>query len=155
MNIELSYILYSSAFGALASLGFGVLFNVPKKALIGCAILGALGIALRSTLSVLGVEIVLSTFAASLLVGFSSLLFYKYAYVPSAIFSITGAIPMVPGVYAFNAMLGIIELSTEPADLQLLLETSSNFIKTALILIAIAAGITAPTILFKRFRMVM
>lgn len=155
MSIEISQILFNSIFGALASLGFGVLFNVPKKALIGCALLGAIGIAIRSTLLGVGVEIVLATFLASVSVGFTSLLLYKYSYVPAAIFSITGAIPMVPGVYAFNAMLGIIELSTEPADMQLLLEAASNFLKTALILIAIAAGITSPTILFKRFRMVM
>ncbi len=142
-------------FGALASLGFAILFNVPKRSLLGCALSGAIGIATRTMLVESGLSIELATFLGALCVGFFSLYFYKFYYIPTAIFSVSGAIPMVPGVFAFKAMMGVIALSSNDADTMLLLDIASNFTKTALVLVAIAAGITAPSLLFKRFRLVM
>ncbi|MFP4332655.1 MAG: threonine/serine exporter family protein [Campylobacterales bacterium] len=149
------HILQNSFFGAIAAMGFGVLFNVPKKALLSCGVVGAGGIFTRSVLQSFGVDIVLATFIASLSVGLLALFFYRYHYAPTAVFAVTGAIPMVPGVYAFKSMIGIISMATEPASTEILLEITTEFTKTALILIAIAAGITAPTLISKRFRMVM
>jgi len=55
---------------AVATLGFSVLFNVPKYALPYCALIGALGYALRTALmSGGGMGIVLATLCAALLIG--------------------------------------------------------------------------------------
>jgi len=148
-------IAQNSLFGAIAAMGFAVLFNVPKRTLLACGALGAMGICTRTILMLFGAEIVLATFLSSVVVGLLSLAFYRFYFVPTAVFAVSGAIPMVPGVFAFKSMLGFITISTQTPDIQLLLETSSHFSKTAFILIAIAAGITAPTLIFKRFRMVM
>jgi len=148
-------VLKNGFFGGIASLGFAILFNAPKKALLGCALSGALGICVRSILLESGIGIELSTFCGALSVGFLSLYFYKLFFIPTAVFGVSGAIPMIPGVFAFKAMMGVIALSNHGGNVDLMVDVFSNFTKTALILIAIATGITAPTLLFKRFRMVM
>lgn len=156
MSPDLLHAVAGNAFfGAAAAAGFAVLFNVPKRTLLGSALAGAVGIAVRDSLGALGFEIALATFFASLAVGLFALALYRYYKTPAAIFSVSGAIPMVPGVFAFKAMMGFIAIATGEPGVETLLECASNFAKTALVLIAIATGITAPSLLFKRFNMVM
>ena len=59
---------------------------------------------------------------------------------------------MVPGVFAYRTMLGVIELSVgNPATANAaLIIATSNAVRTALILGAIALGIAAPALLFQR-----
>ena len=68
---ELAVLLIEKGgWAAVATLGFAVLFNVPKYALPYCALIGALGYALRTALmSGGGMGIVLATLCAALLVG--------------------------------------------------------------------------------------
>ncbi len=155
MSLFILLIIKNTIFGALAAVGFAVLFNAPKRSLLGVAICGALGVITKAILIKFGIGIELSTFAGAICVGLLGLFFYKTYYMPMAIFSVSGAIPLVPGVYAFKAMMGIIALSSEAQNLALLVDIAGNFTKTAIILTAIAAGIAAPTLFFKRFRMIM
>lgn len=149
-------LLHDALWSALAAAGFAVLFNVPIRALPGCVICGASGHALRTLLiQQFGLNIELSTLIGATMVGFMSSAFARRYYLPASIFSITGAIPLVPGVFAYSTMIGIIDIATtDPANVSMtqLVETVVNGIKTGLILIAIAGGITAPTLLFNRHR---
>lgn len=138
---------------SIAAFGFAVMFNTPRHLLVYCAACGALGHAFRVLLQYSGLSIEISTLAAATLVGFCSQLLARRAQVPAPIFATTGVIPMVPGTFAFRAMIAIIAFSTAPdpaASAHLLLEASSNFIKTGIILAGLAVGIAAPTLLFER-----
>lgn len=59
---------------------------------------------------------------------------------------------MVPGVFAYRAMIGVLSVVSVDAagGGTLLVEASTYAIKTALILAAIAVGIAFPTLLFQR-----
>jgi hypothetical protein len=54
---------------AVATLGFSVLFNVPKYALPYCALIGALAYVVRAGLMNGGIGIVLATLPAALVIG--------------------------------------------------------------------------------------
>jgi uncharacterized membrane protein YjjB (DUF3815 family) len=60
---------------------------------------------------------------------------------------------MVPGVFAFEAMMGLLRIATQPSpDLGVLTEAMVSAVKTGLILAAIAGGITMPGLLFRRHK---
>jgi uncharacterized membrane protein YjjB (DUF3815 family) len=63
---------------------------------------------------------------------------------------------MVPGVFAFSTMIGILTIASQgnASDQTLLIETAVNASKTLLILGAIAIGIAAPILLVHRHRLV-
>ncbi len=151
----LSLALMDALWSALAALGFAVLFNVPVRTLPGCVACGALGHVLRTLLATQGLSLELASLAGATAVGFVGSAFARRWETPTMIFTVSGVIPMVPGVFAFRAMLGVIALISAPdaqAGLVALYETAVNAARTGLILAALAVGIAAPTLLFYRRR---
>lgn len=148
------HVIHYGLFGALASLGFAVLFNVPKHTLLGCALSGGIAISIRTLLMSYGVSIEFATLAGATSVGFCGFYFKHRWHVPAPIFTVTGSIPMVPGTFAFKAMIGLVTIAVEPnVSPEVQAETLKNLIQTGLVLGAIGLGIAAPSLMFQRFKM--
>ncbi|WP_174721820.1 threonine/serine exporter family protein [Paenibacillus xylaniclasticus] len=92
----------------IASAGFGILFQAPRRSLIQCGLSGMLGWLLYVLLAE-GMDAVPATLAASLLVAFVSQLFARFYRTPVIIFSVAGIIPLVPGGVAYDAMRSVVE----------------------------------------------
>ncbi len=157
MNLSplLITVLTDMVWSALSALGFAILFNVPRRLLIGCLLSGALGHVARTVLTAFGLSLELSTLAGAALVGFLSLYLARHYRVPASIFTITGAIPMVPGVFAYQTMMGFLSAISATGDQSVIFLTSAaiNGVRTGVILAAIAFGVAAPTLIFRRFLM--
>lgn len=147
------FVLQNAFWSGLAACGFAMLFNVPTRTLPGCIAAGALGHVVRALSIQLGLGIEGSTLVGATTVGFLGTLFSRYWHAPAPVFTIAGAIPMVPGAFAYRTMIAILNIATVQDMTRandLLVEASVNGIKTALIIGAIAVGITAPALLFQR-----
>lgn len=152
MNILL-VILEDALWSGVAAVGFGVLFNVPKRALAYCALVGACGHAVRALMMTqFNMGITTSTLIGALVVGFMSKFIARKLKMPSMIFGITGAIPMVPGVFAYQTMISLGEMiHQEPGQIAVSLgEAAVNGVRTVALLGCLALGITAPTFLLER-----
>lgn len=153
MSDFILFILEDAFWSAIAALGFALLFNVPRRALPYCVLAGAVGHSTR-LLFMEGFQqnIVPATLLAATVVGFMAKFCARRLQIPSMIFGVCGAIPMVPGVFAFQTMLGILQITWLPVDAaaETLVMAAINAIKTGLLLGALAAGIVAPTLLFER-----
>jgi len=149
--------LFQDAFwSALAAAGFAVLFNVPPRTLWGCAVTAAVGYSIRTlTIEAFDAGLPNATLIGATAVGFMSVYFARRLRTPTLIFSVTGSIPMVPGLLAFSAMLDIIQL-VNTADPEigkaLLLSAVKDAIIVGLTLAAIAVGIIMPKLLFQRVK---
>jgi uncharacterized membrane protein YjjB (DUF3815 family) len=104
MNLLLP-LLREFALTCLATLGFGLLFNVPRRALIACCLTGAIGREARLLALRAGADPVGASFVGGLAVASLGYLLARFYHMPRAIFTVTGIIPMVPGVSAFTSML--------------------------------------------------
>ncbi|MEH7379522.1 threonine/serine exporter family protein [Bacillus sp. JJ1533] len=93
----------------IASSTFGIIFNVPKKSLIKCGLVGMIGWMLYIFLFLRGIDAVYATLAASVLVAIISHIFAKVYKNPVIIYSIVGIIPLVPGGIAYNSMRNFVE----------------------------------------------
>ena len=145
-------LLTDALWSAIAALGFAILFNTPRRILWACALMGAIGHASRTLLMNQGLSIELATLIGATAVGFIGAFMAHRLHMPVIVFTIPAAIPLVPGVFAFRTMIGILQLADQalPDHTLILTEAVTNGIKTGLILAAIAAGIAAPKLLFQR-----
>jgi uncharacterized membrane protein YjjB (DUF3815 family) len=135
--------------------GFAVLFSVPRRLLLACALLGGLGHSVRTGLLVnFDLPIEWATLIAALVIGFTAVLLARRLRAPALIFAIAASIPLVPGILAYTAMINFLQAATQPS-VELAKENLStallSFLKAALVLSSIAIGVAAPSlILFRR-----
>ncbi len=132
----------------MGALGFGLLFNAPRRALVfiwlGGFVAGFVKFSALGTGWAGGV--VSATFAASVAVGLLSIPVAHTSHVPPVVFSIPSVIPLVPGVYAYRTMIGLMKLTgqanTNPAGN--LAETFQNGAVCMFIIMVIALGVAVP-----------
>lgn len=151
MQLLLS-LLDDMLFAAIPAVGFALLFNVPRQALPYCAVLGALGHGCRMLLVHFGMPLLFATFLGASLIGFIGVhLSHRYLAHPK-VFTVAAIIPMIPGVYAYKAMMAIVQIHHHGYSDILIAQMVDYFIKTSFILGALVFGLALPGLLFYRHR---
>ena len=143
-------ILVKSIFASIASSGFAMLFNVPKDTLKFCALGGAITYIIRSTSMHLGLSIELSTFIAATVIGIITLNWSKRFLVPRPVYSVASIIPMIPGTYAFTAMISLVDMNTHGVSPELIAIFIENALKALSILGAITFGLALTSLYYMR-----
>lgn len=128
----------------LGAAAFGVLFNVPRRALFLAGCVGALGYATRQLALAWGVPPEAAAFASGLVIGTCAELLARQLRLPTAIFSIPGFIPLVPGVLAFRTVLDFVGADYATG--------TANLIQAALLTAALAAGLGVINALVRQTR---
>lgn len=130
-------------FGAV---GFGILFNVPQRAIVILWIGGALGGGLKFGLLEVGLGVVFSSFVGASAIGILSIPMAHYRHVPPMIFSIPSVIPLIPGVFAYRTILGLMQLTGKIGTdyVKILSETVNNGVITLFIIMSLAVGVAVP-----------
>ena len=148
-------VIEDAIFSGIAALGFAMLFNVPRRALVYCAIVGAIGHATRTLMmEQFQLTIGISSLIGATTVGFMAKGLAYRLKIPSIVFGISGVIPMIPGVFAYETMLAVIQLpvATKETVLQLLSQVAVNASTTGFVLAALALGIAMPNLIFLRHK---
>jgi uncharacterized membrane protein YjjB (DUF3815 family) len=148
-------ILADGALAAVAGIGFGSLSHPPRRAFLFIAVLAAVGHALRFALmNYFHIDIALSSFLASLVIGFLALWFGKLTYCPITVLYIPALLPMIPGMYAYKtifAMVMFMQYLGEPARAgQYMQEIFANAIVTLSTVFMLSVGATTLIFLFPR-----
>jgi len=107
MNIISQVIL-----SAIATMGFSVIFNVPKKELLFCGLTGAAGwlvfIIITNPLNDTANAAVAATFFAAITVTTFARFLSTLRKMPSSLYMIPGIIPLVPGIRLYSTMFYMI-----------------------------------------------
>lgn len=142
------------AMGFLVAIGWSMLFNTPKKALLVAGLLGGLGHSLRYLLlEGFGMSIISATLAGTVLVGLLGISIARKVDTPPVVFTMPACITMIPGLYAYHAMLGFVKIASGEAALQdpmLIPETIRYTVLTASLLFTLSIGITIGSLLFRK-----
>ncbi len=139
-------------FAAIPAVGFALVFNVPQKALIYCAVGGALGHGSRYLMMHFGIPIEWATFFAATIVGMIGVHWSHRFLAHPKVFTVAAMIPMVPGVFAFKAMIALVELNHSGYSAALIATCMENFLKAMFIIAGLAIGLAVPGLLFYRRR---
>lgn len=145
-------LLIDAFFASIPAVGFAMVFNVPQKMLVYCAIGGALAHSLRFFLMHFGMPIEWATLIASGGMGFLGLYWSRKRLIPRPVFTVASVIPMIPGSFAFTTVVGIFELNTVGYSLELMQIVVENGLRTLFILGALSFGLALPSILIYRGR---
>jgi uncharacterized membrane protein YjjB (DUF3815 family) len=136
-----------------AGVGFAVLFNVPRRTLGIIYIIAALGGLLKFFLISQEVGLVFAALCGASSIGFFSVLAAHYRKAPPMTFALPALIPMIPGLFAYKAMVGVIELTGEKDPeiyTKLFFETVNNGLKALFIILALAAGVAIPLLITRK-----
>lgn len=147
-------ILFDAFLACITGIGFTYAANAPLRTIFYCGLLGGIGHSFRFTLLSLDINfsIVLSTLISSILVGFLATLFAQNKKVPIEVIAFPALIPMIPGVYAYKAIVSIflfLKAEESSADqVKYLTEFFSYFFLASFVVIALAVGISIILLVF-------
>lgn len=151
--MEILAIVLKSLAAGVAAAGFAILFNVPQRTLMPIAVLGALGGLVKFGSMHLGTDIVPASFLSAIAIGIVSISMAHAKNSPPLVFYIPSVIPMVPGFFIYNMILGMMSLTriNDPDQyLQNLISTVNNGTKATFILISLGIGVAVPMLLTRR-----
>ncbi|MGJ5642570.1 threonine/serine exporter family protein [Formosa sp. S-31] len=151
--MDVLYYLEMALWLAVAAIGFGILFNVPKRTIATIALLAAIGGSCKLILMHFGVHIVFASLVGASIIGFLSIQAAHGKHAPPLVFSIPAVIPMVPGAFAYRSMLGFIRLTGDinSTTYEVALdETINNGLKAAFIVLALTAGVSLPMLITRK-----
>ncbi|PMJ92279.1 threonine/serine exporter family protein [Vibrio sp. 10N.261.55.A7] len=143
-------LVHDMAFSAIPAVGFALVFNVPQKALVYCALGGAIGHGSRYLMMHFGIPIEWATFFAATSVGMIGVRWSHRFLAHPKVFTVAAMIPMVPGVFAFKAMIAMVEMNQLGYSAELMAVLFSNFLKSMFIISGLAIGLAMPGLLFYR-----
>jgi uncharacterized membrane protein YjjB (DUF3815 family) len=147
-------LLIDGALAAVAAIGFAVISNPSRKAVAVSALLAAIGHAFRFALiHSAGIEIWLATFFAASCIGLLSILFARIIHCPAEVFSFPSLLPMIPGMFAYRTILGLIKFM-QSADMvkkqAFIMDFFHNGLTTVFILFALVVGVSLPVLFFPK-----
>ncbi len=137
-------LLQDMLLAAIPALGFAMVFNVPKKALPYCALLGAIGHGSRMLMLHFGASVEWGTLVASILVGVIGIYWSRWLLAHPKVFTVAAVIPMFPGIYAYTAMIAVVKLSHQGYSEALMENLVTNFLKASFIVGALSIGLSLP-----------
>ncbi len=123
-----------------------------QNALAYCAIGGAVGHGSRFLMMHYGVPIEWATFFAATIVGMIGVHWSHKFLAHPKVFTVAALIPMVPGVFAYKAMIAMVEINHLGYTPELLATLMENFLKAMFIIAGLAIGLAMPGLLFYRSR---
>jgi uncharacterized membrane protein YjjB (DUF3815 family) len=125
--------------GVIITVGFGMLFNVPRNILPYSALVGASGHVIRYSLRQFGLSNEIATFFGAFAVGMIGYAFARMIHQPRLPLTVTGIISMVPGIPAYETIIYFSRGET--------LEGLQSAIRAAGVSGAIAIGLTTARLL--------
>lgn len=154
MILILFHLIEVAIWSGLAALGFGILFNIPKSTIITVFALGFASGLIKFSLIRFDVHIVLATFIAVIFVAFASMPIAHRIHHPPVVFCIPPVIPMIPGYFAYETVLSVMNfifIEKDPAKKLVLIDSIfSNGFTMFFVLISITVGISLPMLVLRK-----
>ena len=144
------HLAHQALFVAVAAAGFGILFNFGLRSLVWCAGAGALALAVRTLGQDAGWSLEAASFVAAVTTGCGvRLLRFALGPMGNAV-ALAACIPMVPGAFFGQAILGMLAVTTpHPENAAMILTAIEYLLRVFFTLAAIGAGLAIPAQLLR------
>lgn len=144
-----SYLVYAIS-AAIASIGFSTIFNVPRRLLWVVAIGGMISVCTRNFITYdLDMGLPIGSFAGAMLVSLIAIKGVHYIHTPMHVITLPSVIPMIPGVFMYRLMFGIINVNV--MDISSFIQVFESGIIANLTILAIAIGVAIPHIFARKY----
>ncbi len=148
--------LHDAFFAAIAGVGFALVSTPSRRSLPYIALLAALGHALRFVMQEGGsINISIASFGAALIIGILSVPLARKLKCPAGLLSFPALLPMIPGMYAYRAVLALVRFMSETGASQTrqaesIISFFHNGLTALFVMSALVVGILIPLQIFKR-----
>ena len=147
-------IIFDGLFAAIASIGFAVISNPPRKAILVSAFLAAVGHGLRyCLLHSTSLDIASASFIAAFSIGMLSIFFAKKIHCPAEVFSFPSLLPMIPGMFAYKTILALvkfIQCKDDSASIDIIVAIFRNGLTATFVMFALVVGVAVPMFIFHK-----
>ncbi len=137
-------VLLAALMGAIAAAGFAVLFDVPRRFLLGAGLVGLTGILVRALATSFSWPPEVANLLAGLAIGLSAELLARRLQCPYSFMAMPGYIPLVPGAVFFAGILHLVAGNY--------VQGLSCLVQVQIILLAIALGMGSVPVLLETKR---
>ena len=145
-------ILISAAAAGLAALGFSLMMNMPRAALLWCFICGGAARIIREIAILAGIDPIISVFIAMAVATLLAFGIGRITHVTEVVIAVAAGLPMIPGLAAIMGLNGLFQLAHQSALVQsaLIQTTLQNSLYAVGVSLALIAGIIFPLIIITR-----
>lgn len=149
-------LLQDGFFAAVAAIGFAAISNPPRRAYPCCALLAAVGHALRFGLmhnDLLSIHIIAASTLAAFSIGVLAVWLANLAKCPAETCFFPALLPMIPGMYAYRAVEALVMClyhQEEEVFNHCLYLLAYNGFTCAFIILGLVVGANIPVFLFKK-----
>lgn len=157
MNIDfITAIVLDGAFAAVAAIGFAIISNPPRKAILISAFLAAVGHGFRYYLmhtTLFTMDISAASFFAAITIGMLAIPFARTIHCPAEVFSFPSLLPMIPGMFAYKSILALtkfMQTTDQIASQEYIVQFFRNGCTTIFVLFALVVGAAIPVFIFHR-----
>ena len=146
-------LLEDGLLAAVAAIGFGSISNIPKKSMLGCALLAAVGHIFRYVLmDGCGWFIISSSFMGAISIGLLSIPASRKFRCPAEVLSFPALLPMIPGMYAYRSVQSLMMCFSEHSEevfSRYFNLFSYNWMVCVLTIGLMVIGVTLPIFIFR------
>lgn len=139
--------LADGLFAVVACIGFALISNAPRDACLLAGLLAGVGHMTRFLLLHAGMGMASASLCAATLISLCSALCARRRHTPAEFFAFPALLPMIPGMYAYNAILATMRFlsAVDPGMRQMLLvEIAHNALTTFFVMGALVIGAIVP-----------
>lgn len=142
-------------FAAVAAIGFAIISNPPRKALLICALLACVGHGVRYFLmhnGTMPLDQVTASTVAGFTIGLLAVPFAMRIHCPAECFAFPSLLPMVPGMFAYKAIRDLINIVRLPDTYtaEYVARFFHNGSLTVLVMFGMVVGCIIPIFIFHR-----
>lgn len=146
------WLVESMLLSAVITLGWTLMFTVPKRHIPACLLMTAAGFGLKAALVQVQVNLIVATFCGAMLASFLGVFFSRRFILPPKALIVPSAICLMPGIAAYRAMVSMVQIGYFGFSEPLFTEMMSHFFEALFVISALVLGLSIPGILFYRRR---
>lgn len=155
MSGELFYVVLKDVLlAAVAATGFALVSNPPRRALPFIALLAAAAHAFRFFLmAYMQMGISTASLLAAFALGLGSVALTRRLHLPAEFFSFPALLPMIPGMYAYKTILGLLQFMGAQQQEELsrwMVQVFHNGFTTFFVMCALVLGTLLPLFIFHK-----
>ncbi len=145
-------LLEKTLWSGIVALGFAILFNLPKRLLLSMTVIGTLAGFIKFFSLSMHVNVIIASLFAATFVGFASILISRWKHTSPFVISIPAVIPMIPGYFGYQTLLGILNLAMSTkvqTDSFYLFSIMQNGLNMVFVLVSLSIGVSMPWLLLR------
>ncbi|WP_049235764.1 threonine/serine exporter family protein [Moraxella canis] len=143
-------ILQKIMLSCIITVGWCLMFTLPKRYIIHCIMVTALGFGLKQIMVAFGVHLAVSTFFGAMAGSFLGVHFAQRHGLPPKALIVPSLICMMPGIAAYKAMVSMVQIGYFGFSMDLFIVMMSHFFDAIFVISALVLGLSIPGILFYR-----